>query len=154
MHEADAEILEHLKRTRAKTLALFGNVPEEFLDRTPLGEEYNLAFLLAHTACSGSWWLHNVLKDNGPEEHPRPSDKESLIRIGEESLERLLAFFEADDGANMGRTFPFVDHNGETREWTGRNRLLYLIDHEVHHRGKLTLALRQYGLMDIPFIPF
>ena len=152
MTDADRELLDHFRRTRQKTIELLARIPDEWLSRTPDGEDHPLYRLLAHTGGSGiHWWVSHVLHDGLEDSCLVPTEKEALQAEMEYWRDRVLAFFTADDGANLGRTFA---EKGSPRKWTGRNRLLYFIDHEVHHRGKLTLALRQWGMHEMPFFPF
>jgi uncharacterized damage-inducible protein DinB len=154
MHPADRELLDHFRRTRDKTIELVACIPEDLLGRTSPGESGPLHRLLAHAGCSESWKMANLLRDGQGPNHSHPPDRAGLVAEITRCRDRVLAFFEADDGANLGRVFHLVEQDGTRREWTGRNRLLYFIDHEVHHRGKVVLALRQYGSADIPFMPF
>jgi uncharacterized damage-inducible protein DinB len=153
MDDADREILDHFARTRDQTLRLAERVPEDWLARTAKGEEHTLGWLLAHCGCGTTWWLHNVLRDGQPPVLERDGDKAWVLEVLRTTRSRLVAFFSADDGEPMGRIFSFVDPDGTTSRWTGRDRVLYLTDHEVHHRGKIVLALRQWGFKDIPSLP-
>ena len=154
MNDADREILDHFIRTRAKTVELVRRVPDELLPQTPDGEESAFAQLFNHAGSGEAWWMANVLRDGGDQSQSFAQDKESILKAIQAAGNRVASSFSADDGEAMGRTFSFVDENGQTLEWTGRNRLLYFISHEVHHRGKIVLALRQCGFTDIPFLPF
>lgn len=154
MHPADQELLDHFRRTREKTLELVARLPEDLLTYAPPGDSGPMYKLLAHTGCGEAWWMANVLRDGGEPHRVPPQDRAGLIAAISEYRDRVLRFFEADDGANLGRLFYFTEKDGLQREWTGRNRLLYFIDHEVHHRGKIVLALRQRGFTNIPSLPF
>ena len=98
--------------------------------------------------------MANVMKDGKSSSEPKFSSKEDAITAIESSRDRLYDFFSADDRKTLATTYTWVDESGVKREWTGRNRLLYILDHEVHHRGKIVLALEQWGFDDTPFIPF
>ena len=151
MNDGDREIIDHFIWVREQTMELLRRVPQEFLTRTPDGEDHKLSFLFAHAGCSGSWWMHNVLGAGGPEHHSSPDDRQSLLAEMESWRDRVVSFFEADDGERMGQTFSPTDESGTTREWTGRNRLLYFAGHEVHHHGRIVLALRQCGFTNFPW---
>jgi len=153
MNDGDREILDHFVRTREKTIELTRNVPEEFLERQPEGEDRAMIHLLGHAGCGERYWMAEVLKAGGPSGPPDAEDSDALVRAMETGRDLLVKFFSAQDGEAMARLFT-RKINGHTDSWTGRNRLLYLISHEVHHRGKIVLALRQWGFEDIPFLPF
>lgn len=154
MHAADRELLDHFLRTREKTLELVHGIPDDLLARTPAGEAQPLYYLLAHAGCSGDWWFPHVFDDGQPERYLHPAEKTALIAEIAYWRDRVYTFFSARDGADLGGIFHFVDDDGTRLEWAGRNRLLYLIDHEVHHRGKIVLALRQWGVDGLPCFPF
>lgn len=154
MHTADRELLDHFLRTRERTIELMQNIPDELLTRTPDGEAQPLYHLLAHAGCSGEWKFPHIFDDGLPDRYVHPSEKTGLLAEVAYWRDRVYAFFNAEDGANLDRRFHFDEADGTHFEWTGRNRLLYLIDHEVHHRGKIVLALRQWGMEGFPFFPF
>ena len=153
MDDGDRQILEFFATVRRTTCELLDRVPEGLLDRTAEGEDYPMRWLFVHVADGVNWWMHNVFADGkGVVRKPRPN-KASIRRALEASADRLLTFFRAAGGQAMGRTFTFTDADGAETAWVGRDRVLYLAAHEVHHRGKIVLALRQWGFVKIPPLP-
>jgi len=155
MNDADREILNHFSRTRAKTIELAERVPADLLERTADGESHPLCWLFRHIAGGCDWWMHFVMRDGkgGPPAELR-SDRDAIVAAFHASRERVMAFFEADHGQAMNRTFSFKEKDGSIATFVGRDRVLYLTDHEIHHRGKIVLALRLWGFDEIPFLPY
>lgn len=152
MHPADREILKHFRQIRRRTIDLVERIPEEMLTRQAEGEGLPLGRLFKHIAYVVDSWMEEFLLDG--KGRPRyPDDKASILAALESTADRLVSFFEAEGGWRMGKEYPTTQDDGTPVVWTGRDRVLYLTDHEVHHRGKIVLALRQWGFEDIPPMP-
>ena len=154
MNDGDREILDCFVQTREKTINLARRVPDDLLGRTPDGEQQSMARLLSHAGYGWAWWMRQVMKDGGQSAQPEPDDRDAIIEAMRASRDRVVSFFSADDGAALGQVFSRTDDDATTTQWTGRNRVLYFISHEIHHRGKIVLALRQWDFDGIPFLPF
>lgn len=148
MNDADRQILDHFTHTRQVTIGLARRVPDELLARTPEGEGLPLSRLFLHIAGGVDWWMHHVMCDGRRWPVDCGNDREAVVEALGASRGRLVSFFEADDGQPMGQTFSFTDAEGTTSPWVGRDRVLYLTAHEIHHRGKIVLALRQWQFAD------
>jgi uncharacterized damage-inducible protein DinB len=162
MNEADREILECFTRTRHRTMELVRQTPTEWLSRRADGEHHPLGWLYMHIAEGVDWWLQYCMK-HGQRVRWKPADEQNpaaILAAMEASMKKLVEFFEADDGARMGQAFDLdlrtlpTPEDGPVQHYVGRNRVLYLTAHEIHHRGKIVLALRQWGMNQIPALPF
>ena len=154
MTDGDREILDHFTRTRAKTIELLRRVPDDWLGRTANGEEKPLGWLFGHIAFGVNFWMERCMKDGKSAPAVNDQDKASIVSALDASRDRLLAFFGADDGAPLGRTYSRTGKAGVEESFVGRNRVVYITQHEAHHRGKIVLALRQWGFTEIPFLPY
>lgn len=153
MHPADREILKHFRQIRQRTIDLVERIPEELLARQADGESIPLGRLFKHIAYTIDGWMDDLMRD-GKGMPKYQDDKASILAALESTADRLTSFFEAEDGRRMGEEYPTTLSDDVTPVvWTGRDRVLYLTDHEVHHRGKIVLALRQWGFEDIPRMP-
>ncbi len=157
MNVSDREILDHFIRTRQRTIALFKQVPIDWLERKVDGEDMTMGWLFMHIADAPNWWMHYCMQDGKGWKCPSNDsfDPSSINDALANSLKRVQEFFELEEGIHMNVEFELPPEKREGEGcWIGRNRILYLTDHEVHHRGKIILALRQWGMKDIPFMPF
>jgi uncharacterized damage-inducible protein DinB len=156
MDDGDKEILADFQRSRRKTMDLLKSVPDAMLKRTAKGERETAGELFHHIAGVVDGWMLRCMKDGGPPPNwslkTTPS-KAQLLKELSASEKRLLKYFKARRGAAMNTTFG-GEWKGKTYKFKGRNRVTYLTQHEAHHRGKIVLALRQWGFTKIPFLPF
>ncbi len=152
MNEADQEILDHFTRTRDKTIELLGTLPDDWLARTPDGEDRDLAAIFEHIALGVDHWMENCMGDRGQADRTPRKTKAALVAALENSRDRLVRFFQRDGGQPMHRQY--AHQRDKSVPYIGRNRVLYLTQHEAHHRGKVVLAVRQWGFTDVPFLPY
>ena len=160
MHPADREILDHFLRIRERTIDLLVRIPDDLLDRTAPGEAHPSRRWFLHMARAIDDWMAELMLDGEIERALkdygvaiRTVDADGIVEALRLSAQRLVTFFEAKDGRMMSQTYDTTLDNGGPVVWTGRDRVLYLTDHEVHHRGKVVLAMRQWGFGDIPQMP-
>jgi len=153
MDAGDREALDHFVRTRKSTIELLERVPDDWLARKADGENMTLGWLFMHVARAPDWWMEYCMQDGKGWQRPGAGvfARDTIQDALSSSIDRVLAFFEREGEDLMGKKFELVPEKSEGEgSWSGRNRVLYLADHEVHHRGKMVLSLRQWGMSDFP----
>jgi hypothetical protein len=156
VNDADRAILDHFTHIRGKTIVMLRAVDEDLLDQTPDGEQYPLKWGFAHIASGVDWWMQHVMDDGLGFSDNYPSDKDDILDQLTASRDRLVSFFTSDDGEPMARFYALSEEKEPEdglSEWVGRDRVLYLTGHELHHLGRIELALWQFGATDLPDFP-
>ena len=156
MDDADRAILDHFTHIRGKTIVMLRAVDEELLDQTPDGEQHPLKWGFVHIASGVDWWMQNVMGDGLGFSDNYPSEKDAILDYLTASRDRLVSFFPADNYKPMAQIYTLSDEKEPEdglSEWVGRDRVLYLTAHELHHLGRIELALWQFGVIDLPDFP-
>lgn len=79
--------------------------------------------------------------DGVAEDAPPPSTAEEIVRAYEQTAGSLIPQLAGWTDATLDET---VDMYGE--QWTKGFTLFALVAHQIHHRGQLTVLMRQAGL--------
>ncbi len=156
MNDADRAILDHFLHIRGKTIEMLGRASQELLDQTPEAEQHPLRWQFAHISSGIDWWMQHVMCDGLGSSRDFASAKDEILSELAASRDRLVSFFSAESGQPMGRCYKLSDEKeteGGLAEWVGRDRVLYLTAHELHHLGRAELALWQFGTTDLPDFP-
>jgi uncharacterized damage-inducible protein DinB len=147
MHEADLSILRHFAGIGDVTIALLRRLREDWLDRPlPGGDGWTVRTAFLHIAAGQCGWLRGLGEGGGSVDPDVPLDKAAVERTLLDARRRMLEFF----GPRMDARWP-TEH-AETPH-VGRDIVLYLTAHEVHHRGTLVRALWEWDMKDLPFEP-
>jgi uncharacterized damage-inducible protein DinB len=151
MNPSDEVILQHFRNIRARTREFLDCLPDEHLELIAASEDRSLADWFRHICLGNFYWLA-ALRDEKKLEVPRYGlTRPELDRALNESESAVLAHFS--DPAAWDRVVDRTTNEGRPARWNGRERLLYLVAHEVHHRAKWVLALRQVGFTQTPILP-
>lgn len=135
------------KEEVAKTTAVFGAIPGTALEQAVNPEHRTLRRMAWHLVESAAEMPFQVgitlpgfeLKD-GHLGDP-PADMGAIIAVYTKIAEGVDDRIGSWNNAELARTF---DCYGE--KWTGGFLLWVLVTHQVHHRGQMTVLMRQAGL--------
>jgi uncharacterized damage-inducible protein DinB len=129
---------------RENTLRLFGNLTDETLGQAIVPGSRTLGFLAWHLVCTFPEMMgHAGLEPEGPAlGEPVPASAADIVagydRASASTLEQVKARWQDDMLDDM------LPMYGET--WPRGVVLEALIRHEAHHRGQMTVLMRQAGL--------
>ena len=145
MNDADLSILRHFAGVRDVTIELLRKVPEDWLERPMPGEgEWTPRHAFMHIAGGQCGWLAGLGDGRGGIEEQARLDKGGIERTLRDARRRMLDFFGSSEVDRMDRQYA---------DDIGRDVVLYLTSHEVHHRGRIVAALWQWGMTETPFEP-
>ena len=129
------------KHESASTISLFEKLTDESLDQKIWAEGRTLARLANHIIESLSE-LPSKLQLGIEEEHPDHHTAVALLKNYKESSDKLVETIKAkwtDDSLQD-------KNNMYGQEWKNAFSLWVLVGHQIHHRGQMTVLMRQAGL--------
>lgn len=127
------------------TLNLFKNISNEALNKKDHENVRSIAVLAWHITITLNEMLNKAgLKVTGPDEHSKPASSikeiidayESSAKSVEEQVQKQWTDASLLEKANL---------YGE--DWKNGVTLSILIKHQAHHRGQLTVLMRQSGML-------
>jgi len=140
------QLFAHWQQVHADLLALVDRFGEEELAYTPFPGAWSVAQILSHIAGAEEGWFRFVVT----REHAQwPDDYRSDEYPTREAIRTLLAEVHARTEAYLA-TLDLADLDRVVDGgWVGRFRLGWIIwhvlEHEIHHRGELSLILGLLG---------
>lgn len=126
------------------TINLFKLISNEELHKKNHAHVRSMAFLAWHITITVSEMLNTAgVPVEGPDQHAKPpATIEEIISTYEKSSASLVSVLPKHwTDANLGEE---VSMYGDT--WRKGNVLSVLVKHQAHHRGQLTILMRQAGL--------
>jgi len=129
------------KHESASTLSLFERLTDESLDHKVWAEGRTLARLANHIIESLSE-LPSKLQLGIEEEHPDHHTVAALLKNYKESSDTLIEAIKTKwtDASLLEK------NNMYGQEWKNSFSLWALVAHQIHHRGQMTVLMRQAGI--------
>lgn len=144
MYRRLADFRFHWQEEAVDTLKVFDAIPDAKLGQAVSPEHRDLRRLAAHLASSITGLAEGMgLKVEGPRDEDAPASTLSGLRIAyAKASDSLLAALEAWTDADLETEDTMFGHLVWKRGYT----LLALEMHQAHHRGQMTVLMRQAGI--------
>jgi uncharacterized damage-inducible protein DinB len=142
------EMYSHWDQVRAGLLATIAEFSEEELHYAPFENSWSAGQIMLHIADTEENWLHGVVQgDFEPwisyplTEYPSKDDIRKLL---DSTRERTIAFLDQLTTDDLKTTYKI---NGE--ELKLRWIIWHVLEHDIHHRGELSLILGLLGRLGL-----
>ena len=129
------------KAIRKETIAMVDLFKEEELDYTPFKGAWSIGKTFLHIAESEDWWIHALVRKELPldlkyelQDYPSNRALKSKLAI---SHERTIKFLEGIQEADLDWRFKTPEGDSLALYQI----LWHVLEHEIHHRGELSLIL-------------
>jgi len=143
MYRKVEDFLEDWKVSSSGTLKVFKAITNDTFDQSIVAGHNTLGWLAWHLVSVGAAFGHFAeLQVPGPGRNQEmPSDIAEIV----DAYEQLTEAFE-NEVAKLNDADLLVEVNAFGGPILRGKLLRILIDHEIHHRGQMTVLLRQAGL--------
>ena len=140
-----SDMLSHWKLVRADLYTIIDMFSQDELSFTPFEGSWSVGKIMLHIADCENYWLHGL--DRGEIEpgtyydladHPTTTTiKKSL----EKTWKKTAAFLENLDENDLDQVYTTPHNESFSLRWI----IWHVLEHEIHHRGELSLVLGLLG---------
>ena len=139
------EMFSHWGQVREDLIKTIEKFSEEELAHVPVEGGWAVGQIMLHIADCEDNWLHGVVRREFEpwifypfEEFPT---KAAILEKLKAARERTTPFLMAMDESNLGDEYAIPDGTKFTLKWI----IWHVLEHEIHHRGELSLILGAMG---------
>lgn len=139
------EIFAHWTQIRADLVATIEKFEDQELTYTPFEGSWAVGQIMLHIADCEDNWIHGVVRGEFEpwigyplEDYPTRAD---ILGVLSRARERTLAFLSGLDNQDLYQEYAIPSGASFSLYWI----LWHVLEHEIHHRGELSLVLGTLG---------
>lgn len=132
-----ATLVKHWKVSKAYTIAVANQMPDDSYGFKPNPEQMTFAEQLAHLAGANAFFLSRATDTKPPIGKPASMDKATILKFLNDSFDYTI---KAAQGLTPEQLHKEVDT--PDGRMTGLEAVMFAMDHTTHHRGQLIVYLR------------
>lgn len=136
-----SKLVKHWQTSKAYTLAIADQMPEDGYASKPNPDEMTFAEQLAHIAQANGFFVSKIAGTTSPIAKPEKLDKASVVKLLNDSYDYVIK--------TVGALTPEQFHAEielEGMKMNGFDALMLAADHTTHHRGQCIVYLRVKGI--------
>jgi uncharacterized damage-inducible protein DinB len=140
-----SQMFSHWEQVRHELLATIDHFSQEELTYCPFKGSWPVGQIMLHIAECEDFWLHDMVRGElkSPVDYPLEQypSKEAIKGVLQAAHQRTLAFLDRLTEADLGLTYQPTPQEKYPLGWI----IWHVLEHEIHHRGELSLALGLLG---------
>jgi uncharacterized damage-inducible protein DinB len=144
-----SEFIQDWKISKQFTIDVANAMPAEFYTFKPNPEEMSFGEQMVHIAGANVFRFHEITGLEAPFKfdpaHPPASDKQSVLKMLDQSFEYVLATLPQITAEQLKHTWHIASWEGRT-DPEGRAMILNMFVHTAHHRAQCEVYLRLKGI--------
>jgi uncharacterized damage-inducible protein DinB len=140
-----SQIFSHWQQVRHDLLATTDKFSQEELSYTPFKGSWPVGQIMLHIADCEDNWVHGVVRQEikpwvfyDLADYPT---KDAIKEMLDNAHQKTIAFLEGLDEDDLKKKYHTPDDESFSLYWI----IWHVLEHEIHHRGELSLALGLLG---------
>ncbi len=139
------QIFKHWDQVRADLLVTIDKFSQEELIFVPFKGSWSVGQIMLHIADCENYWLHFVVRQEIDPwtyfelaDHPT---SEAIKKVLESVRKKTIPFLDSLDERDLDKLYQTPEGEPYTLRWI----IWHVVEHEIHHRGELSLVLGLLG---------
>jgi uncharacterized damage-inducible protein DinB len=139
------DMFSHWEQVRSGLLVMIDRFSQEELAFTPIKGGWSVGQIMLHIADCEDNWLHGVVRQ---EVEPwifynfaNYPNKAAILRKLEQAHNKTIVFLDSLKEGDLDKVYEIQEGESYTLRWI----IWHVLEHEIHHRGELSLALGLLG---------
>jgi uncharacterized damage-inducible protein DinB len=140
-----SEMFRHWGQVRGSLLQMIDRFSQKELAFTPFKGSWSVGQIMLHIADCEDNWLHGVVRQEVEpwifydfKDFPT---KKAILAVLEKAHHRTITLLNSLDEDDLDKVYKTSEGDSYTLRWI----IWHVLEHEIHHRGELSLALGLLG---------